>query len=52
MIEFIERYEKRGECEAILKAKSMIDPSAEIIERPMIQTSNLSRIKNYFQGLQ
>ncbi len=34
MIEFIERYEKKGKHEAILKAKSMIDPSAEIIRKP------------------
>ena len=38
VIEFIERYDKRGKHEAILKAKSMIDPSAGIIQRAMIQT--------------
>jgi len=37
VIEFIERYDKRGKHEAILKAKSMIDPAAEIIQRPMTQ---------------
>jgi len=37
VIEFIERYDKRGKHEAILKAKSMIDPSAGIIQRAMIQ---------------
>jgi DNA primase len=31
VIEFIERYDKRGKHEAILKAKSMIDPAAEIL---------------------
>ena len=35
VIEFIERYDKRGKHEAILKAKSMIDPSAGIIQRAM-----------------
>lgn len=39
VIEFIERYDKRGKHEAILKAKSMIDPSAGIIQRAMIQTN-------------
>jgi DNA primase len=37
VIEFIERYDKRGKHEAIIKAKSMIDPSAGIIQRAMIQ---------------
>jgi len=37
VIEFIERYEKKGKHEAILKAKSMIDLSADIIRKPMIQ---------------
>lgn len=31
VIEFIERYDKRGKHDAILKAKSMINPSAEIL---------------------
>jgi len=39
VIEFIERHDKRGKHEAILKAKSMIDPSAGIIQRAMIQTN-------------
>ena len=39
VIEFIERYDKRGKHKAILKAKSMIDPSAGIIQRAMIQTN-------------
>lgn len=34
VIEFIERYDKRGKHEAILKAKNMIDPTAEIIQKP------------------
>jgi DNA primase len=37
VIEFIERHDKRGKHEAILKAKSMIDPSSGIIQRAMIQ---------------
>ena len=37
VIEFIERYEKKGKYEAILKAKSMIDPSADINQKPMVQ---------------
>jgi len=37
VIEFIERYEKKGKHEAILKAKSMIDPSAEIIRKSTTQ---------------
>lgn len=39
VIEFIERYDKRGKHKAILKAKSMIDPSAGIIQKPTIQLS-------------
>ena len=39
VIEFIERYDKRGKHEAILKAKNMIDPSAEIIQKPTTQTN-------------
>ena len=39
VIEFIERYDKRGKHEAILKAKSMIDPSTEIAQRPTTQIS-------------
>ena len=38
VIEFIERYDKRGKHEAILKAKSMIDPTAEIIQKRTTQT--------------
>ena len=34
VIEFIGRYEKKGKHEAILKAKSMINPSAVIIQKP------------------
>ncbi len=42
VIEFIERYEAStnsaySKREAILKAKSMIDPSADIIQKPMMQ---------------
>jgi DNA primase catalytic core len=37
VIEFIERYEKKGKHEAILKAKSMIDPSAEIVQKTLTQ---------------
>jgi DNA primase len=39
VIEFIERYEKRGKHDAILKAKSMIDPSIGIIPKPTTQTN-------------
>ena len=51
VIEFIERYDKRGKHEAILKAKSMIDPSAEIIQRAMIQTNEPEQDKELLPRL-
>jgi DNA primase catalytic core len=51
VIEFIERHEKKGKHEAILKAKSMIDPSAEIIKRPMIQLNEPEQDKELLPRL-
>lgn len=51
VIEFIERYEKRGKHEAILKAKSMIDPSVEIIQRPMMQINEPDQDKELLPRL-
>lgn len=51
VIEFIERYDKRGKHEAILKAKSMIDPSAGIIQRAMIQTNEPEQDKELLPRL-
>jgi|BioPla2DNA2_1021312.scaffolds.fasta_scaffold05865_7 DNA primase len=56
VIEFIERYEAStgsaySKHEAILKAKSMIDPSAEIIQRPMIQPNEAEQDKELLPRL-
>ncbi|HNY37231.1 MAG TPA: CHC2 zinc finger domain-containing protein [Petrotogaceae bacterium] len=51
VIEFIERYEKKGKHEAILKAKSMIDPSAEIIQKPMSQKNEPEQDKELLPRL-
>ena len=51
MIEFIERYEKKGKHEAILKAKSMIDPAADIIQRPMKQANEPDQDKELLPRL-
>jgi DNA primase len=51
VIEFIERYEKRGKHEAILKAKSMIDPAAEIIQRPILKTNEPEQDKELLPRL-
>ena len=37
VIEFIERYEKLSKHDAIMKAKTMIDPNAEINNKPIPQ---------------
>lgn len=51
VIEFIERYEKKGKHEAILKAKSMIDPAADIIQRPMKQANEPDQDKELLPRL-
>jgi len=56
VIEFIERYEAStgsayGKHEAILKAKSMIDPAAEIIQRPMMQSNEPEQDKELLPRL-
>lgn len=51
VIEFIERYEKRGKHEAILKAVGMIDPSAEEIQIPMIQLNEPKQDKELLPRL-
>jgi DNA primase/thymidylate synthase len=51
VIEFIERYDKRGKHEAILKAKSMIDPTEEIIHTPVSPISDPGRDKELLPRL-
>jgi DNA primase catalytic core len=51
VIEFIERYDKRGKHGAILKAKSMIDPLAEIIQRPVAQLNESEKDKDLLPRL-
>lgn len=51
VIEFIERYDKRGKHEAILKAKSMIDPSADFLQKPMTQLSEPEQDKELLPRL-
>jgi DNA primase catalytic core len=51
VIEFIERYEKKGKHEAILKAKSMIDPSADIIQKPLTQINEPDQDKELLPRL-
>lgn len=51
VIEFIERYEKKGKHEAILKAKSMIDPAADFIQKPMIQSNEAEQDKELLPRL-
>lgn len=51
VIEFIERYEKRGKHEAILNAKNMIGPSAEIIPKPMIRLNEPKQDKELLPRL-
>ena len=50
-IEFIEKYEKCSKHEAILKAKSMIDPAADIIQRPMKQANEPDQDKELLPRL-
>ena len=56
VIEFIERYEAStgsdySKHEAILKAKSMIDPAADIIQRPMTQLNEAEQDKELLPRL-
>jgi len=51
VIEFIERYEKKGKHEAILNAKNMIGPSAEIIPEPMIRLNESEQDKELLPRL-
>jgi DNA primase len=51
VIEFIEKYDKRGKHEAILKAMSMIDPSGEIIHTPVSPISDPGRDKELLPRL-